>query len=214
MPTWHGSQVWRYVAREGKVCAKTARAANERKKTREGRREGEKGCVFAAFLGLSTKSHPRLDFGFVSKSRERRCSALRLDVSIQLAAFRRRDERSGYVDDPMGLSLSSFSKFSSTCLSIYHWYRKRSLSLSFSLSPSTRWVDFIRSERGSTVAIAIPWHTIMKIYRELTENGDEIIERWLIAVLSSLLSESFQGLSIRGFVFFFSFLLSSIPRGQ
>lgn len=127
------------------------REEERRKEARE-----KEGCVFCAspfspFLSLSfsSKSHPRLNFGFASKSLRERCSPLRLDVSIQLFSRRgsmdqREEERGGlHSRDPNPL----YTLENLAVVSIYHRWREQ--------TPSQRFYRI--SYRFSPIAIPVAY---------------------------------------------------------
>lgn len=123
----------RSLHRKKKRCAdEVEETENDRERERRGE-TAQEGCVFAAFLGLSTKSHPRLDFGFVSKSRD----VASLFVSTFRSSLPRFIADSRYIDDPVSHLLFP-SPRNLFVLSIYHRHCQARGS-------SLHTVDFIRS---------------------------------------------------------------------
>lgn len=123
------------------------------------------------------KSHPRLDFGFAWKSRgvaPLRVSTFRSGPTHGEDACRRPRFTSpvshGFLRAPCLLSVSP---------PIYHQDRGPS-SAPRAQRQQRRWLTLSDLARLYG-AIAIPWHAIMKIYRELTEGVGSSRRGWLIA---------------------------------
>lgn len=141
------------------------REEERRKEARE-----KEGCVFCAsplspFLSLSfsSKSHPRLNFGFASKSLRERCLA---------ASSRRFDPTflSPWLDGSAGgLEGEGYTRAIPTPCTpskILRWSRSIIVGESRRLRN-----DFIGSLTGSLLS-RFPWHTVMKIYRRLYRGWD------------------------------------------
>lgn len=122
------------------------------------RREG--GCVFAAYLSPSAKSHPRANFSalcrtllpprhFVSTFRSN-FSSRRADLSRWIGEGGGGGRGGVYSRDPNPFCIHP--RKSSAAVSIYHRRRDASATILSDLLP--------------VLLSRFPWHTVMKIYRE------------------------------------------------